>query len=149
MERENKKRKKKTKSVENKKTNSKESKHKDTKQKRENKVRRKTREKLRESLFFFEVIFFLNRKKEIKTKEPRYLSKKNVKRKKNSKMFLKIMHEKTNSKAKIDETQEKQQFFFNDKKSINDIFWNFCPTAKRQFIFREPKRRLMKENQEK
>ena len=38
-------------------------------------------------------------------------------------MFLNIMHEKTNSKAKIDETQEKQQFFkTNDKKSINDIF---------------------------
>ena len=38
-------------------------------------------------------------------------------------MFLNIMHEKTNSKAKNDEPQEKQEFFFfNDKKSINDIF---------------------------
>ena len=75
--------------------------------KRENKVRRKTREKLRESLFFED---FLNRNNKIKTKEPRYSSKKNVKTKKNSKMFLNIMHEKTNSKAKIDETQEKQEF---------------------------------------
>ena len=92
----------------NEKTNSKESKHKDTNQKRENKVRRKTREKLRESLFFLRI--FLNRNNKIKTKEPRYSSKKNVKTKKNSKMFLNIMHEKTNSKAKIDETQEKQEF---------------------------------------
>ena len=77
--------------------------------KRENKVRRKTREKLRESLFFLRW-FFLNRNNKIKAKEPRYFSKKNVKTKKNSKLFLNIMHEKTNSKAKNDEPQEKQEF---------------------------------------
>ena len=56
------------------------------------------------------LLFILNRNKGTTTKEPRYFSKKNVKTKKNSKMFLKIMHEKTNSKAQNDETQEKQEF---------------------------------------
>ena len=135
MEREKKKRKKR-KSVENEKTNSKESKHKDTKQKRENKVRRKTREKLRESLFFLRW-FFLNRNIEIKAKEPRYFSKNNVKTKKSSKMFLKIMHEKTNSKAKIDETQEKLQFFFNDKKEYQWYFLKLLSKNKTTIYFLE------------
>ena len=103
--------------------------------KREKKVRRKTRDKLRESLSFFEVIFFWTEITRLRQKNPDIFLKKNVKTKKNSKMFLNIMHEKTNSKAKNDETQEKQEFFLNDKKSINDIFWNFCPKTKRQFIF--------------
>ena len=63
-----------------------------------------------ESHFFKVTFFFEQKQREINTKEPRYFSKKNVETKKNSKMFLKIMHEKTNSKAQIDETQEKQEF---------------------------------------
>ena len=30
---------------------------------------------------------------------------------------------------------KKNHSFFDDKKSINDTFWNFCPKTKRQFIF--------------
>ena len=74
-----------------------------------------------ESHFFKRFLFFEQKQREIKTKEPRYFSKKNVETKKNSKMFLKIMHDKTILKAKIDDTQEKQGFK-NGKKSINVIF---------------------------
>ena len=43
---------------------------------------------------------------------------------------------------------KKNKSFKNDKKSINDIFWNFCPKTKRQFFLRGPKRKLIEENQE-
>ena len=38
------------------------------------------------------------------------------------------------NKAQNDETQEKHGFFQNDKKRIYDMFWNFCPKTKRQFV---------------
>ena len=56
--------------------------------------KKKLREKLRGSITFFDV-FFSIRNKEIKTKETRYFSKKRLKTKENSNMFLKIVHEKT------------------------------------------------------
>ena len=61
---------------------------------------------------FLRLLFFLNRNKERLRQKNQdiFQKKKNVETKKNSKMFLKIMHDKTILKAKIDETQEKQGF---------------------------------------
>ena len=47
--------------------------------------------------------------------------------KKNSKMFLKIMHDKTILKAKIDETQEKQGFKKMVKRVSMLFFETFVP----------------------
>ena len=116
MEREKGKRKKR-KSVENEKTNSKESKHKDTKQKRENKVRRKTIEKLRESLFF-EVIFIEQKILRLRQKNPDIFQKRMWKQRKIAKCFWRSCVKKTNSKAKIDESQEKQFFFLIKRVSM-------------------------------
>ena len=63
-------------------------------------------------------------------------------------MFLKIMREKTNSKAKIDESQEKQ-FFLMIKRVSMIFFETFVQQQNDNLFFRDPKRRLIKENQEK
>ena len=64
-------------------------------------------------------------------------------------MFLKIMHEKTNLqqkwlKSKIRVSIKKNYI----QRIINDIFCNFCQQQNDNFL-RDPKRRLIKENQEK
>ena len=62
-------------------------------------------------------------------------------------MFLKIMHEKTISKAKIDETQEKQEF----QKWLKEYQWYFLKLLsknKTTIFLRGPKRKLIEENQD-
>ena len=59
---------------------------------------------------FLRLLFFLNRNKERLRQKNQDIFQKRMWKQKNSKMFLKIMHDKTILKAKIDDTQEKQGF---------------------------------------
>ena len=51
-------------------------------------------------------------------------------------MFLKIMHEKTNPKAKIDETQEKQKFLKKIKR-VSMIFFETFVQKQNDNLFLE------------
>ena len=115
---------------------------------RENKVRRKTRENKESHVFFFEVIFFWTETKGLRQKKQDIYQKRDWKQRKIAKCFWISCMKEQIQKQKLMKLK-KNKSLKNDKKSINDIFWNFCPKTKRQFIFRDPKRRLIEENQEK